>query len=109
MDSLIRYVKAMSANGFPVVFGTEHNTPKCIAMEPMARGNVKFTKELAETAWQGACIVAAHQELRKKGNSGFVDTTGKRLVEPCDFKSFAKIGAEAIACYASGCAAKKKA
>jgi hypothetical protein len=96
MESLVRYVKALTASGFPVVFGTEHNTPKCIPMEPMARGNIPFNEELKAIAWRGVCIIAAHQELRKKGNPGFVDEKGNKLVEPGSFTDFAKTGEEAI-------------
>jgi hypothetical protein len=95
-DHLKKYVSGFVNRGFPVVFGTEHNTPTRIPLNPAARGGVAFDAELMTVAYQGACMLAAHQELHMNRQEGFVSSTGNRLVEAQNFNEFAKIGEAAI-------------
>ena len=67
---LERYAGYCWENGMTVTFGTEHNTP---AMEPVkvyASGLTELTPLLKEINYKGACIVAAHQYLVGKGETG---------------------------------------
>lgn len=95
-DHLKRYAKVLRGHGMCVTFGTEHNTPGMSTMVPQARGGEAFDDELSELAYEGACILAAHQKQRAEGDSGYVNRRGSRVVEPDDLAEFARIGDEAI-------------
>jgi len=96
LEHLRRYVLHFRDRGFTVTFGTEHNTPDCPPLTPCARGGVPFDPELERIAWEGACVLAAHQQLVREGKSGFVDGRGVRLVEKHDMKSFVAYGARVM-------------
>jgi hypothetical protein len=73
---LEEYAGYLSENGFVVTFGSEHNTP---AMEPIklsARGGVPLTDKLKRINYEGACIIASHQELVNSGSCGYIDNKG---------------------------------
>ena len=78
------YAGYLHDSGFVVTFGSEHNTP---AMEPIqlaARGGVPLSEKLRQINYEGACVVAAHQELVKNGKQGYVDSTGRPDVSKRD-------------------------
>ena len=58
--------------GFIITFGTEHNTPEMIPLTVSARGSVPLDESLKKIAWEGVCIIAAHQYLRADGRQGYV-------------------------------------
>lgn len=95
-DHLKNYVRYFHESGFPVVFGTEHNTPSLIPMTPAARNNTPFDQELLKISYQGACVLAAHQHERNNGRPGFVDAVGNRVVDQTNMAEFAGIGDAAI-------------
>lgn len=70
------FTEFFDSRGFLVSFGTEHNSPDLIPLAPTTRDN-KFDNILMKAAYKGACIVAAHQYLRAKGNEGYIDASGK--------------------------------
>ncbi|MDL2306242.1 hypothetical protein LJC72_13075, partial [Bacteroides sp. OttesenSCG-928-D19] len=56
---------------------TEHNTP---AMEPIkltARGNKLLTERLKQINYNGACVIAAHQERIRNGEPGYTGADGQ--------------------------------
>ncbi len=65
---LKRFVKYFTGMGFVVLLGTEHNTPSLEPMKVSARGGVPIDDELSLAAYNGACVIAAHQYLRVKGD-----------------------------------------
>ncbi len=74
---LKRYISFFSSKGFVILLGTEHNTPSAGPLKITARGGVPLDDEIRETAWKGACVVAAHQYLRARGvGEGFVSGSG---------------------------------
>ncbi len=76
IEVLEDYAGYLRANGFVVTFGSEHNTP---AMEPIkltARGGVPLTDKLKRINYEGACIIASHQELVNSGRYGYIDKKG---------------------------------
>ncbi|MBD3239164.1 MAG: PHP domain-containing protein [Chitinivibrionales bacterium] len=95
-EHLKHYVKVLRASGFCVTFGTEHNTPGLGPLVPKARGDAPFDQELLEIAYEGACILAAHQTLHAQGKDGWVNRRGHRLVAPESVAEFVHIGDEAI-------------
>ncbi len=72
------YVSVFNRKGIILTAGTEHNTPKMEPMIPMCRNEVKLDDMLMETFYRGACVVAAHQYLVKKGEKGYIDKNGNR-------------------------------
>ncbi|MDR0699883.1 MAG: hypothetical protein LBG28_11820 [Tannerella sp.] len=94
MDVLEKYASYFHDNGFVVTFGTEHNTP---AMEPVllhTRGNMLLTDRLKQINYDGACVIAAHQELVRNGKTGYIDANGNADADNRD--KYIKMGNELI-------------
>lgn len=72
-----RYVKTWRDAGIFVMVGTEHNTQERIPVAPTCLGGVPLSDEVAAIAWEGTCVVAAHQHLAQRGEAGYVDRSGK--------------------------------
>lgn len=66
------FVEFFNERGFVITFGTEHNTPELIPLTVSARGGVPLDETLKKIAWEGACVIAAHQYLRSQRRQGFV-------------------------------------
>ena len=92
IDHLEHYATALWEEGFSVTFGTEHNTPDLIDMLPMARNDVSFGSELATMAFQGACLLAAHQDCVAHGQTGFVKADGSRAIGLDEREAFVEHG-----------------
>ena len=75
------FVEFFHNKGFIITFGTEHNTPEMIPLTVSARGSVQLDESLKKIAWEGACIIAAHQYLRADGRQGYVLPDGTHSVE----------------------------
>jgi hypothetical protein len=71
-DILKRYVEFFHEKGFIITFGTEHNTPEMIPVTVTARASRPLDETLKKIAWEGACVIAAHQYLRADGRQGYV-------------------------------------
>jgi hypothetical protein len=69
---LKKFTEFFHEKGFLVTFGTEHNTPEMIPLTVTARGSVPLDVSLKKIAWEGACVIAAHQYLRADGRQGYV-------------------------------------
>jgi hypothetical protein len=66
------FVEFFHRKGFIITFGTEHNTPEMIPLTVTARGFKPLDESLKEIAWEGVCVIAAHQYLRADGRQGYV-------------------------------------
>ncbi len=66
------FVEYFHGKGFIVTFGTEHNTPEMIPLTVTSRGSVPLDDTLRKIAWEGACVLAAHQYLRANGRQGYI-------------------------------------
>jgi hypothetical protein len=97
LPHLERYVTVLRDAGMCVTFGTEHNTPAPAPLIPRARGGQEFTPLLTEAAWEGACLLAAHQELSRQGKEGYVDRQGRLLARGERRREMAELGARSIA------------
>lgn len=75
------FVSFFDERGFVITFGTEHNTPELIPLTVTARGGVPLDEKLKRIAWEGACIIAAHQYLRAEDRQGYVMPDGRHSVE----------------------------
>ena len=90
------YAGYLRQKGFCVTFGTDHNSFGRGSLIPVCRGGVPFDKELKQIAFEGACIVAAHQERHSQFGTGFIDEWGDRSISADQMKSFIGVGDEVI-------------
>jgi hypothetical protein len=77
VETLEQYAGYLHDHGFVVTFGSEHNTPAMEPIELFARGGAPLTERLKQINYDGACVVAAHQELVRNGKQGYVDSSGQ--------------------------------
>jgi hypothetical protein len=82
--------------GFFVTFGTDHDSPGIFSLKPSARNGCGLDKDLLDWGYEGACILAAHQEVRTCKRTGFVDDQGKIAVSKVQMKDFIHVGKEAV-------------
>lgn len=73
-----RYVGALREVAIVVLAGTEHNTLRRIRLEPRCAGDEPISELAGDAFWQGTCVLAAHQYLRRAGRPGYVDGEGRR-------------------------------
>jgi hypothetical protein len=81
LSILRNFVEFFDRKGFVILFGTEHNTPEMIPLGVTARGSVPLDSSLKKIAWEGTCIIAAHQYLRAVGRQGYVLPDGKHSIK----------------------------
>jgi hypothetical protein len=100
-EVLRRYVVAMRWAGLAVTAGTEHNTLDLLPLEPTCVNGEPIPDDLKEIFWEGACVVAAHQELTARGEPGFVDSAGRPnpayASDDARITAFAEMGRQIIA------------
>jgi len=77
LSALNDFVHFFHEKNFIVTFGTEHNTPDLLPLSVAAKGKEQLGNDLKQIAWDGVCIIAAHQYLRAKGMQGYVLPDGK--------------------------------
>jgi hypothetical protein len=81
LNILKSFVAFFREKGFIVMFGTEHNTPSLDPLKVSARNGVPLDEELRIIGYEGACIVAAHQYLRAKGEQGYLSFPERGIQE----------------------------
>jgi hypothetical protein len=101
VETILKYVPAMRRAGFAVTAGTEHNTLDLIGMEPTCLNGEAVPDQIMAIFREGACVVAAHQQLNLNGRVGFTDDRGRLNPEYGNqdegIRRLAKIGAAAVA------------
>lgn len=78
---LKKFVEFFHKKGFIITFGTEHNTPEMLPLTVTTRGMRPLDEGLKKIAWEGACVIAAHQYLRADGRQGYVLPDGTHSVK----------------------------
>jgi hypothetical protein len=71
------YITAWRDAGIFTMVGTEHNTLERIPLDPTCRDGIPLSPLARDICWEGTCIVAAHQHLRREGKAGYVDGEGR--------------------------------
>ena len=84
IEVLERYAGYLHDSGFVVTVGSEHNTPAMEPIELFARGGVPLTPRLRQIGYEGACVVAAHQDIVQSGMQGYVDSRGVADIDKRD-------------------------
>src|SRR5664280_287203 len=78
---LKNFVEFFHKKGFIITFGTEHNTPEMLPLTVTTRGSIPLDETLKKIAWEGACVIAAHQYLRADGRQGYVLPDGTHSIK----------------------------
>jgi hypothetical protein len=91
------FVEFFDSKGFVILLGTEHNTPEMSPLTVTARGGQPLDDSLKKIAWDGACVVAAHQYLRAHRRQGYVLSDGRLSND--QKHSLAKLGQMVIEYY----------
>ncbi len=89
-----RFVNFFQEKGYIITMGTEHNTPALTPLRVSTRDGVPFDYELRKTAYEGACVIAAHQYLRAKGKEGYIRKDGTAKIT--EKTEFVELGAAVI-------------
>jgi hypothetical protein len=87
---LERFIRFFHERNFVIMLGTEHNTPDRLPLTCDTRGKTPLSPEVRRISYEGACVVAAHQYLRAKGMTGFLD--GNATPRNGDRDSFVRLG-----------------
>jgi hypothetical protein len=80
-EILKKFVEFFHGKGFIITFGTEHNTPEMVPLTVTSRGSKALDESLKKIAWEGVCVIAAHQYLRADGRQGYVLPDGTHSVK----------------------------
>jgi hypothetical protein len=78
---LKKFVDFFHQKGFIITFGTEHDTQEMIPLTAATRGSFPLDDSLKRIAYEGACVIAAHQYLRADGRQGYILPDGTHSVE----------------------------
>jgi hypothetical protein len=78
---LKKFVDFFHQKGFIITFGTGHNTFEMMPLTVTTRDAAPLDYSLKKIAYEGACIIAAHQYLRADGRQGYVLPDGTHSVE----------------------------
>jgi hypothetical protein len=90
-DILEKFVNFFDEKGYLITFGTEHNTPEMIPLTVTARGNRTLSPVLKQTSLKGVSVIAAHQYLKAKGETGYIDRNGMaRKSEKAHFENLGR-------------------
>lgn len=81
---------------FCVTLSTDHNAPGLSTLVTSLQSNLPFDPELQKIAYEGACILAAHQEKHRLCCPGFINDEGNRNFNGNQLKEFVHVGDEAI-------------
>ena len=94
MESLLEYAGFFSERGFLVTMGSEHNTPELLPVRLFDKKKKQLSESLKRINFEGAAITAAHQYLKGKDQTGFLDDGGE--VVPGQREELIKLGTSLI-------------
>jgi hypothetical protein len=78
------FVNFFNDRGFVITFGTEHNTPKLDPITVYGGDGRELSPAMKKIGYEGACVIAAHQYLKLKGQRGYLDKHGKARLDKRD-------------------------
>jgi hypothetical protein len=80
LQHLKSFVNYFSSRDFVITFGTEHNSPALTPLK-IKTGDAELDDELKKVNYEGACVIAAHQYLKSRGDMGYIDPENKPRVK----------------------------
>ncbi|MGE4587597.1 MAG: hypothetical protein AB7D05_09670 [Mangrovibacterium sp.] len=84
------FVNFFHEKGFVITFGTEHNTPRLDPLTVKGGDGKEISASMRKIGYEGACVLAAHQYLLARGESGYLDASGIAKTE--QRKAFVALG-----------------
>lgn len=97
-EKLKDFVSYFDDRGFIITFGTNHYlNDELPSLKVTGKSNAPLEKSLRKIAWEGTCIIAAHQYLRADGRQGYVLPDGSHSVK--QKKELTKLGQMIIEYY----------
>ena len=75
-EILEEFVNFFDRRGFVIILGTEHNTPQLDPITVLDGSGNDLSNAMKKIAYEGACVVAAHEYLKSKGEEGYLDAGG---------------------------------
>ena len=99
-EILGEFVNFFNDRGFVVTFGTEHNTPQLDPITVYGGDGKELSPAMKKIGYEGACVIAAHQYLKSKGQMGYLAKNGKAKVDKRD--EFITLGNAVIKKFVSG-------
>jgi len=91
-----QYVRALTKAGLIVMAGTEHNTQDKISLNPICTDGEP--SDFARQAFFDAtCVVVAHADRTKRGIDGYVDASGRLILDDQGVQSLVREGAQLMA------------
>lgn len=89
--ALEAYASFFAEKNFVVTFGSEHNSPDLIPLRLTDKDGKALSNALKSINFEGACLVAAHQYLKARGEEGYLDKNGMPHFDSIDdFKALGK-------------------
>jgi hypothetical protein len=90
LDLLVKFVQFFHQRNYIILFGTEHNTPDKSSLKIYCKNNTEIPFEIQKIAYDGACVIAAHQFLMKNNDCGYMDQNGRNNFD--QIHEFSKYG-----------------
>ncbi|MBN1759412.1 MAG: hypothetical protein JW863_13880 [Chitinispirillaceae bacterium] len=96
IDLLQTFMRYLYHHDFCVCIGTGSTGWPDSPLVPVTADGKKLDDDLLAMGYEGACVLAAHQEMHYRNRRGFLDESGKRLIPPDQMKQFVTLGDEVI-------------
>ena len=79
LKNLVEFTEFFDSRDFVITFGTEHNSPGISPLTISARGSAPLGEKLEQIQRKGVSLIAAHQYLRAKNETGYTGHDGRPL------------------------------
>lgn len=80
-ELFIEYARYFNNSGFIITFGTNSNSSATEPLKVLYSNSIAPDELLTGIAWNGACIIAAHQYLRASGRQGYILPDGSHSIK----------------------------
>jgi len=85
LEKLEEFVDFFRNKNYVISFGTEHNSPGLFPITVKVNGNRDLTPELKKVSYEGCCILAAHQYLLARNQTGCMNSQGRMDIDNQDY------------------------
>lgn len=96
IDLLRTFVHHLHQHNFCITMGSGNVHWPSKQLGLVCKDGTTLDDELLAMSYEGACVLAAHQDMHRQNRRGFVDESGKRLIAPDRMKAFVDMGDEVI-------------
>lgn len=85
IEKLEEFVDYFRRKKYVISFGTEHNSPGLFPITVKVNGDKDLTPELKKVSYEGCCILAAHQYLLARNQTGCMNSQGKMDIDNLNY------------------------